>query len=137
MVQCPESTWPGRTYACCINFFGFTALFHTALLLVAPSLLRFNNFISTRITSQSLLHHHPYVTSVHGISVGSRAASHCKVRAKCKRRFAVEMQYFKDTPQIHLITPMSLVTNRWTSSVTRSRYHTKTLFLHICCRHSL
>ena len=46
--------WVGWMPACSIIFFKFIALLHTALSL-ASSLLRFSNFKSTQITSQSLL----------------------------------------------------------------------------------
>lgn len=47
VVKRPEST------LCCIKFFGFIALLHSARLLVYL-LLRFNDFMSRRITPHSL-----------------------------------------------------------------------------------
>ena len=41
-----------------------------------------------------------------------------ELRPRHNRRSLVGMRSFKDTPQIHLIIPMSVVINRWTSSVT-------------------
>ena len=41
-----------------------------------------------------------------------------ELRRRRNRRSVVGMRSFNDTPQIHLIIPLSVVTNRWTSSVT-------------------
>ena len=57
-VQNPHG-WVGDLHvACCIGFFALIALLHTALLWVS-SLLRLNDFISARITAQSVLRGRP------------------------------------------------------------------------------
>ena len=67
------------------------------------------------------MHHHPYISSVHGTS------ALIELRPRCNRRSVVGIQSFKNTPQIHLIKPLSAVTNCWIFSVklARSHYHTK------------
>ena len=56
---------------------------------------------------------------------------------RCNRRSAIGMWSFKDTPEIHLIMPLSAVTNCWTSSVNSPCLATtqKHFFAHFC-RHS-
>ena len=44
--------------------------------------------------------------------------SFIELRPRHNRRSAIGMWFFKDTPQIHLIIPLSAVTNHLTSSVT-------------------
>ena len=47
-----------------------------------------------------------------------RSMSLIVLRPRCNRRSVVWIWSFKDTPQIHLIIPLSPLTNHWTSSVT-------------------
>ena len=47
-----------------------------------------------------------------------RSMSLIELRPRCNRRYVPRMQSFKDTPEIHLIIPLSAVTNHWISSVT-------------------
>ena len=63
-----------------------------------------------------LMHHHLYVTSAQGTSVGS--SSLIELRQGPNRRSVTGMWFFQDTPQIHLIIPLSAVPNHQTSSVT-------------------
>ena len=50
-----------------------------------------------------------------------RSMSLIELGPKRNRRSVVGMRFFKDTPQIHLIIPLSAVTNSRTSSVTNDQ----------------
>ena len=107
--------------SCCIDFFCFIALLHTSLLL-ASSLLMFNDFISIWVTSQSFLCGRPLgcLSSTQcmvgflgpassfisnkcpwNLSRFQRSISLIELRPRCKRKSVVGMRFFKDTPRVY------------------------------------